>query len=168
MVQRIRRRIFVSYHHGGDQPYYDAFSGHYHDNIHIITDNSLDRAIDSSNVEYVMRRIREEHLHGSSCTVVLCGASTPNRKYVDWEILASLNQGMGLVGIGLPSIQHFPNGGTAKPLRLQDNIDSQYAEWTMWNDLVNDPAILSQKIELAVSKSTRLINNTRARMTRNG
>lgn len=168
MVQRIRRRVFVSYHHGGDQAYYDAFSKFYHDNLQLITDNSLERAIDSGNVDYVMRRIREEHLHGSSCTIVLCGANTPHRKYVDWEIYASLNQEMALVGVGLPSITWFQNGGTFKPARLQDNIDSQYAEWTMWQDLVNTPAILAQKIELAVTKSSRLINNSRQRMSRNG
>lgn len=168
MVQEVRRRVFVSYHHGGDQAYYDSFSRFYHDNLQLITDNSLERAIDSGSVDYVMRRIREEHLHGSSCTIVLCGENTPKRKYIDWEIYASLGQEMGLVGIGLPSISWYQNGGTFKPPRLQDNIDSKYAEWTLWQDLVNSPAVLGQKIEAAVAKSSRLISNSRQRMSRNG
>lgn len=168
MVQQVRRRIFVSYHHGGDQGYYDAFSRLYHDNLQLITDTSLERAVDSGNADYVMRRIREEHLHGSSCIVVLCGANTPNRKYVDWEIYASLSQGMAVVGVGLPSITWYQNGGTFKPARLQDNISTGYAEWTLWQDLANAPGILQQKIEFGVAKSARLVDNSRQRMARNG
>ncbi len=163
-----RRRVFVSYHHGNDQPYYDEFSRVFHDDYELITDRSLARRIDSADVNYVMRRIREEHLSGSSCTIVLCGAETPRRKYVDWEIMASLDQRMGLVAIGLPTIEAFTNGGTAKPLRLQDNIDSGYAEWINWATLAARPAALAESIESAVAKSGRLIVNTRERMHRNG
>lgn len=167
MSQQIRRKIFVSYHHRGDQQYYNEFSRIFHDGYQLITDNSLERAVDSGDVDYIMRRIREEHLHGSSCTVVLCGANTPNRKYVDWEILASLNQGMALIGVGLPGIIGFPNGGTAKPARLQDNINSGYAEWMMWNDLMATPWKLAEKLESGLRKNTSLIVNSRARMIRN-
>ncbi|KJF71438.1 TIR domain-containing protein [Agrobacterium arsenijevicii] len=164
----IRRKIFVSYHHRGDQRYYDEFSRVFHDGFQLITDNSLERRIDSADVDYIMRRIRDEHLHGSSCTVVLCGAETPNRKYVDWEIMASLNQEMGIIGIGLPGIIGFPNGGTAKPGRLQDNIDAGYAEWIMWSELAANPWRLGEKLEAALRKNKLLLNNTRMRMTRNG
>lgn len=163
-----RRKVFVSYHHGGDQGYYDAFSASFHDDFEAITDNSLERAIDSADSAYVMRRIREHHLAGSSCTVVLCGATTPTRKYVDWEIEASLNQQMGLVAILLPSIERFPNGGTGKPDRLQDNIDSGYAVWSWWPHVYGNPAALIALIEAAAGKSKQLINNTRQRMFRNG
>jgi hypothetical protein len=30
---------------------------------------------------------------GTSCTIVLCGAETPKRKFVDWEIKAILDKG---------------------------------------------------------------------------
>ncbi len=168
MSVSIRRKIFVSYHHRGDQRYYDEFSRVFHDGFQLITDNSLERRIDSADVDYIMRRIRDEHLHGSSCTVVLCGAETPNRKYVDWEIMASLNQQMGIIGIGLPSIIGFPNGGTAKPGRLQDNIDAGYAEWIMWSELAANPWRLGETLETALRKNKLLLNNTRTRMTRNG
>ncbi len=100
-----RRKVFVSYHHKNDQSAYDNFSTRFHDGYEAISDTSLERAIDSSNFDYIMRRIREVHLHGSSCAIVLCGAETPKRRYVDWEIHASLDQGMGLVGVGLPTIK---------------------------------------------------------------
>ena len=56
----------------------------------IVTDNSLSRGIESDVVEYIMRRIRENYVTGSSCTIVLVGRDTWARKYVDWEIDATL------------------------------------------------------------------------------
>jgi hypothetical protein len=167
-ISTTRRKAFVSYHHRNDQYYYDEFSRVFHDGYELITDISLERRIDSDDVNYIMRRIREYHLTGSSCTIVLCGAETPRRKYVDWEIMASLGQQMALVAVGLPTIEVYPNGGTAKPLRLQDNIDSGYAEWTNWATLVDRPAALAEAIDKALANPKRLIVNTRDRMQRNG
>mgnify|MGYP003674678055 CR=1 FL=1 len=164
---RIRRKVFVSYHHGGDQHYYDTFSGHFHDNTEVVSDRSLERAFDSDDSSYVMRRIREKHITGSSCTVVLCSPTTPERKYVDWEIAASLDQGNGLIGVKLPSLQIY-NNGCAKPARLQDNINSGYAEWTQWDVIMNNPDELGRLIESANRKSRDLRDNTRSRRLRNG
>jgi hypothetical protein len=163
----IRRKVFISYHHRGDQAYYDTFSRVFHDKFELITDSSLERAVESADVEYIMRRIREHHLTGSSCTLVLCGLGTAGRKYVDWEIMASLNQQMGLVGVKLPSLLIQSNGGTNKPARLQDNIDSGYAEWVTWENLGAQPESLREAVERANAKSWRLIVNTRSRMQRN-
>ncbi len=35
-----KRKVFVSYHHGGDQEYYDAFSKKFADQYELIYDNS--------------------------------------------------------------------------------------------------------------------------------
>ena len=89
MIYRaIRRKVFVSYHHDLDQAYYDRFSALFCGVYDILQDRSLDRRIGSEEAEYVMRRIREDYLRGSSVTIVLCGRETPWRKYVDWEICA--------------------------------------------------------------------------------
>lgn len=167
VIHLTRRKVFFSYHHGGDQAWYDECTTAFHDRLQLMTDNSLERRIDSQNVDYVMRRIREHHLHGSSCTVVLCGANTWRRRYVDWEILASLNQGMGLVGVWLPPLPSDSNGGTQKPARLQDNIDSGYAVWTQWSAIVADHRVLLDVIEKAVDRSNTLIDNSRTRMLYN-
>jgi MTH538 TIR-like domain (DUF1863) len=71
--------------------------------------------IDSDDTDYVMRRIREVYLKGSTVTLVMLGRCTWARRYVDWEIQASLRQDRGIVpngllGIKLPSFQK--NGGT--------------------------------------------------------
>jgi hypothetical protein len=164
---KIRPRVFVSYHHGLDQWYYDELSRKMSETYSLVTDNSLDRSIDSDNVEYVMRLIREQFLTGTSCTIVLCGLETPNRKYVDWEILATLQKEHALVGLKLPSLPII-NDGCAKPARLQDNIDSGYAVWGHYENAISNPAHLAALVHTARENSKRLIDNSRARKLRNG
>jgi hypothetical protein len=81
--QQVKHRIFVSYHHGGDQAYNDAFSNAFHDTYDVIYDNSLERQIDSDDTNYLMRRIRENYITGSSCTIVLVGKETWGRTHKD-------------------------------------------------------------------------------------
>ena len=167
LAKSVRREVFVSYHHGGDQEYYNALSKNMHDRLQLLTDNSLERQIDSGDHNYIMRRIRERYLHGSSCTIVLCGENTWKRKYVAWAINASLTQNMGLVGVRLPTLSILANGGTVKPARLQDNIDSGYAVWVSWDDIVTNSNALTDAIERANAMSKQMINNSRARQGRN-
>jgi len=166
LLKPVRRKIFVSYHHGGDQGYYDAFSKAFHDQYEAVFDNSLERAYDSDDVTYVMRRIRENHIHGTSCTIVLCGAQTADRKYVDWELKATLDKEHGVVGLQLPSLPVAPNGTVRVPERLAENISSGYAVWTHWNQLTLDN--LNSAVEMAISRERWRISNTRAMRQRNG
>lgn len=161
-------RVFVSYHHGGDQEYYNRLAGMMALNYVLVSDNSLDRLINSDNVDYVMRHIRENYISGTSCTIILCGLETPYRKYVDWEIDATLQKQHALVGLRLPTLPLQPNGGTIKPARLQDNIDSGYATWGQFADVMSDPQVLVALVHAARLRPNRLINNARARRLRNG
>ncbi len=102
--QQVKRKVFISYHHGCDQAYYDAFSKAFCDTYDVISDNSLEREIDSDDVEYVIQRIRNDYVTGSSCTIVLVGKDTWGRKYVDWEIKATLEKEHGLIGVVLPTV----------------------------------------------------------------
>src|ERR1041385_2696875 len=164
---RTKRKIFVSYHHGGDQRYYDAFTNAFDDTYDVIFDNSIERRIDSDNVAYVIQRIRDSYVSGSSCTIVLCGAETPWRKYVDWEIKATLDMKHGLVGVNLPSNLLNANRQYFVPDRLYDNINSGYAAWTDWNSFVQGAASVKSSIEAAIGKSEQLIVNNRQMMSRN-
>lgn len=164
----IRRRIFVSYHHDGDQPFYDEFSRVFSDRYEIVYDNSIERIIDSDDSDYIMRRIREEHLSGSSCTIVLCGAKTPERKFVDWEIKATLDKQHGLIGVNLPTIPRTVAGKFVLPGRLHDNCVSGYVPWVEWRTLSTRPTDLRVLIEDANSRSKDLIDNTRPLKSRNG
>lgn len=163
----VRRRVFVSYHHGGDQAFYDAFSRLFHDTYELVSDTSLERRIDSDDVNYVLRRIRENYIAGSSCTIVLVGAQTWRRKYVDWEIQATLDKGHGLIGVRLPTLSPLANGLYPVPDRLHDNFVSGYGVWTDWFTIIESRHALVGRIEQANAKSSLLIDNSRDRLLRN-
>jgi hypothetical protein len=85
-----------------------------------------------------LRRIREDKIAGTSCTVVLIGKCTWARRYVDWEIAATLrnyddSQRGGLIAVQLPSAGE--NQWSQLPPRLEinrataDGADSGYARF---------------------------------------
>lgn len=160
---RPRRRVFVSYHHTGDQLYYDTFSAIFHDTYEMVSDTSLERRIDSDDVNYVLRRIRENYITGSSCTILLVGTETWGRKYVDWEVDATLQKQHGLIGVRLPSSVPMNNGLYRVPDRFYDNVQSGYAIWTDWASITASSSVLINLIEEANAKSWLLINNSRPR-----
>jgi hypothetical protein len=160
-----KRKIFVSYHHRGDQTYYDAFVKAFADSYEVFSDNSLERAYESDDVDYVRWQIRQNDITGSSCTIVLCGAKTQGRKYVDWEIKATLDKQHGLIGIGLPTAQRTATGTLLVPDRFADDYASGHAQWLLWEHL--SAAKLKETIEAAVGASARLIRNDRAMRQRN-
>lgn len=168
LFQPIRRKIFISYHHDNDQWYYNQFCQIFADTYEAVQDNSLDRLIGSEDCDYVMRRIREEFITGTSCTLVLCGPGTRWRKYVDWEIKGTLDKQHGLIGVNLPNNPGDPQGRVHKPDRLQDNIDSGYALWIMWENLAKGTDYLKACIEEAKRRPKYLIQNGRHLRTKNG
>lgn len=56
-----------------------------------------------------------DQMRGRSCTVVLVGEKTANRKWIDYEIEKSWNDGMGVVGIRIHGLKdrngHISNRG---------------------------------------------------------
>lgn len=162
----VRRKIFVSYHHGNDQAYYDEFSRFFHDQYESVYDNSIERRIDSDDVQYVMQRIRDKHITGTSCTVVLVGSESHLRKYIDWEIKATLDKQHGLVGVILPSHQKTFDGKIIVPDRLHDNVCTGYAGWLHWAGL--NVHSLNQHVNAAVAAPRNLIVNSRDMRKRNG
>ena len=92
----IRRKCFISYHHV-EQAYVDHFVNTF-DRAHDIFiarqfGQMPDDIIDSNDTDYVMRRIRQDYIRNSTVTIVMCGKCTWARRYVDWEIQASLRAG---------------------------------------------------------------------------
>jgi hypothetical protein len=162
----VKRKVFVSYYHDDDQSYYDEFTRFFSEQYDVVQDSSLDRLIDSDDTEYVMRRIRENYIIGTSCTIVLCGPQTRWRKYVDWEVKATLDKQHGLIGIKLPNNISDLQGRCHKADRLQDNIDSGYAVWTTWES--STIAHLKVCIETANANPKNLIKNDRIMRSRNG
>ncbi|MBM9518340.1 TIR domain-containing protein [Desulforhopalus vacuolatus] len=163
----IKRKVFVSYHHDGDREFYNNFVNAFSNTYDVISDNSVDRAVDSTNTDYVIRRISENHITGSSCTIVLCGAETPYRKFVDWEIKDTLEKQHGLIGVNLPTNLLNSDSKYTVPDRLHDNIVSGYAVWVNWNEFTQNIQQVKSYIEVANSKSANLINNSSSLMKRN-
>jgi hypothetical protein len=164
-----KARIFVSYHHRLDQAYYKSFSQYVSEDYEVLYDNSPERAKDSNDADYIMRSLRENHVGGSSCTIVLCGAETRWRRYVDWEIEATLDKEHGLIGVSLPTCSTDYRRWFHVPDRLCDNLVSGYALWITWQDIIgNGPRFLREKVAFANERSKKLIRNDRQRMERNG
>jgi hypothetical protein len=157
--------VFVSYHHKGDQWYYNRFSDLFSENYDMFRDTSVDREIDSDDPEYQSRTIRQDYITGSSITVVLCGAETWKRKHVDWEIHATLERCHALLGIALPSAPRTYDNKVVVPDRYYDNWVRGYARWMVWSE---SPGVMASEIALALKHAdAKLINNSRPQMRRN-
>jgi hypothetical protein len=158
--------VFVSYHHDNDQGWYDCLAQFFVNTYDMVTDRSLKESINSDDVDYVMQTIREKFIIGTSLTILLCGSETWKRKYIDWEIKATLDKEHAILGIQLPTLVPGSNGLVTIPARLHDNIQSGYAHWAGW---ITEPIAFAGAIAAARSKSnyTRSIVNSRDMMGRN-
>lgn len=156
-------KVFVSYHHANDQRKADYLRTTYGEN-NTLLDRSLDESYENMDDDEILTAIRQEHLKNSTVTIVLIGSETANRKWIDWEIYASLRpygsrSRNGLLGIFLPTADKTPD-------RLQDNIDSGYAVTMKWEDISRQ---LEDKINEAYNNrfTDNLVRNHRKRRERN-
>ena len=161
----VKPKVLVSYHHQRDQAYYGRFTTLFSTGYEIITDTSIDRKIDSDSSDYQQQVIREKHITGSSITIVLCGAETWKRRWVDWEIHMTLNKQHALLGIVLPTAIPNQLGQIIVPDRLLANVNSGYGHWVRWTE---DPNVLRAAIRAARLKArrTRKMDNSAPRMVR--
>lgn len=138
-MSEVQHKVFISYHHD-DQDEVEEFIETFDHERKVFIARALgvgmeQDIIDSTDTDYVMRRIRESYLKDSTVTIVLIGKCTWARRYIDWEIQASLRHGEtvtpnGLLGIVLPSTGKNP----IPPDRLKKNLigansDEGYARW---------------------------------------
>ena len=100
--------------------------------------------------------------------MVLAGKCTWARRYVDWEIQASLRSGEtitpnGLLGIKLPMFNYWPDRFNSNLLH-GDQTDC-YARWLTWETTTAD--VLAQAVEAAFLRRvthTKYIANPRDRL----
>lgn len=103
------RRVFFSFH------YDDVVRAMNVRNSWVVRgDNETAGFIDKADFETVerqgdaaIRRWIDAQLHGTSVTVVLIGASTWSRPYVQYEIRQSYIKGNGLLGVSIHNIRDF-------------------------------------------------------------
>jgi hypothetical protein len=107
------RRVFFSFH------YDDVWRVNQIRNCWTVTgDREIAGFIDKAEFEKVERQGRraieawiDRQLNGTSTTIVLIGAETASRPYVQYEILQSYNRGNGLLGIRIHNMKDV-NGRT--------------------------------------------------------
>lgn len=158
-----RRWVFVSYHHA-DQAWKDHFVEQFCTRMQVFHDGSLDDRIDSTQPDYVHRQIREDYITGTSVTIVLCGAETWKRRYIDWEIHSTLHKRHGLLGIVIPNTPAVGLNSYRVPDRLKDNIPG-YAARHHWPA---SAAELQGMIEASLYRSNQIApDNSRAQMANN-
>lgn len=168
LFQKKKRKIFISYDHHRDGSRYDEFQRLFASLYEITRDNSLERELDTDDVEGYLARLREESLGDAGSVLVLCGARTHLDKFVDWEIKAALDRGAGLLGVVLPE---NPSDGAGQPLlpdRMRRNFDGGYAVVCRWEELARDKIELTPRIDFAMERPTDLIDNSAPLRMTNG
>ena len=135
MTDRVRHKTFITYHRDDQQEVDDFIATFDHERDVFIaravgSDQTMDELIESDDDEYVMRRIREEHIRDSTVTLGFIGKNTWSRKFVDWELAASLHQGPkaglpnGTLAILSPKLSK-----AIVPDRFADNWETGYAKY---------------------------------------
>ena len=107
----MKRRVFYSFHYEPDN--WRAATVR---NIGSIEGNAPATDNDWETVtrggDAAIKRWISDEMSYRSCTVVLVGSNTANRKWIDYEIVKSWNDGMGVVGIHIHGLKDS-NGNTS-------------------------------------------------------
>ncbi len=140
-MEKKTRNCFISYHHNNDQGYLSKLRKVVKSMK--VSDYSLKNNIGHLTDETIYKKVRSK-MRTCSVTVILIGTRTGHRKWIDWEIWASLRgyqhpfdskksfKPNGLLAIYLPGENH------SVPIRLYDNIKSGYAVSMKWKNLDKD------------------------------
>lgn len=139
-------KVFVSYSHRLDQAAAEDFRKLFADEKDVFIDKSIRHDIGALKKESIKKQLREL-IADSSVTVVLIGAETGGRKWIDWEIQNSLRKGEGnhrngILGVRIKYKEHWV------PERLEDNVP----EMGLIIDWPRDKRTLANKIEEAYQK----------------
>lgn len=176
-MAEIRHKVFISYHHA-DQDEVDKFVERFDDRGDVFIRRGVgiemeDDIIKSTNPDYVMKRIRELYLRDSTVTLVLMGKCTWARRYVDWELQASLRHGETVTPNGLLGVRLRSCGDSAYPNRLNLNLKQNKSQEECYARVHGYPSTesdLRKWIEDAFEARTsrdHLIHNPRERFANN-
>lgn len=157
LASKTRRKCFISYHHADEAEVEQFIQTFDHDRDVLIARgigaSMSGDIINSTDSAYIKSRIREKYLRDTTVTIVLVGRQTWGRKFVDWEIGASLrntatSSASGLMAITLPSAGDF--SGKRLPARLDDNVNGE-AGYARWWKYPSSSEGLANLIEIAYS-----------------
>lgn len=160
LASRTRRKCFISYHHA-DEAEVERFIQTFDHDRDVLIARGIGASmsgdiINSTNEDYIKSQIRERYLRDTTVTIVLVGRETWGRKFVDWEVGASLRNtttasASGLLAITLPSAADY--SGKKLPARVDDNVNGEtgYAKWWKYP---TSGASLADLIETAYAART--------------
>lgn len=86
------------------------------------TDNDWESITSGPNSEKRIKAWIDEQMTGKSCTVVLIGSNTANRKWINYEIVESWRRGKGVVGIHVNGLKNSLRKISTKSLNPFDFI----------------------------------------------
>ena len=126
-------KVFISYHHDGEQDYKNRL-------VQALDSKFVDKSVSKGDIhderlplDEIRRRIRDDHISDATVIIVLIGPCTWQRKHVDWEISASIierpsNPRCGLLGLLLPTHPDYRKDAQDRnprliPPRLARNIE---------------------------------------------
>ncbi|MBN8865952.1 MAG: TIR domain-containing protein [Solirubrobacterales bacterium] len=176
LSQATKHRCFISYHHA-DEVEVERFINTFDHGHDVFVSRGIGASmpgdvIESTNADYIKRRIREQYLNNTSVTIVLVGACTWSRRFVDWEIAASLRKTAtsapnGLMAITLPSVASNPDREV--PARFDDNLDYDrgYARWWKYPSSTDSLASMIEDAFRRRTSKANLIDNSRQLFGRN-
>jgi hypothetical protein len=128
----VARRCFYSFHYAPDNwrasqvRQIGAIEGN-----QPASDNDWEAIASGPNHEERIKRWIAEQMKGRSCAIVLVGAATARRKWINYEIIKAWQDGIGVVGIRIHGLKnrlgetasfgenpfdHITHGPTQKPL----------------------------------------------------
>lgn len=107
------RRVFYSFHYVPDFSRASQVR-----NIGVVEGNRPASDNDWETVkksgEKAIQKWIDEQLNGRSCTIVLIGSETAGRKWINYEIEKSWNDGKGVVGVYIHNLKDFSGKQSTK------------------------------------------------------
>ncbi len=175
----VKRNVFVTYNHADQVEVYDFIAryGEWFNSMHVLGASDNDDYVDSDDTDYVLRRIREKYIRGTSATITLIGECSWTRKYVDWEIAATLRNNLSdprgaLLAVQLPSIDGRSDVTLPNRLAMNRQYDSRsHTErgYASYHPYPQAGSTLSQWVEQAIVRRNQKVpapgssNNLRRR-----
>ena len=163
----IRRKCFIS-HHTADVAAVNSFISTFGAGNFIKRGITMPRdVVASDDTEYVMRRVRELYIRDSTVTIVLIGRCTWARRFVDWEVQASLRKPANGLPNGLLAVLLDSSIRPALPDRVKLNKDSGYADYHYYPSSASRLGDWIETAYAARAQREHLRKNPRTRYTYN-
>jgi len=119
----MKRRVFYSFHYAPDVHRVSQVRniGKIEDN-HPASDNDWETV--KRGGEKAIKNWIDSQLSGRTCTVVLIGKETANRKWINYEIAKSWNDGKGIFGIYIHNLKNLSGEQSTKGANPFDYVQN--------------------------------------------